>query len=68
MQYFKNTSKDAIAALSILKKLLMITTIGGAGATALIPTEVSPWIPFALLVIREAIGEFLRIVTTQKLD
>jgi hypothetical protein len=68
MQYFKNISKDTIALLSIFKKMLMVATIGGAASAALIPEDVSPWISFGLLMAREAIGEFLRIVTTQKLD
>ena len=65
-KYFQKISKDTIALLYILKRLLMYLTIGGALATASL--ELNPYVSLTILLIREGLGEFLKIIKTSKLD
>lgn len=66
MKYFNTISKDTIALLYIIKKLLMYLTIGGALATASL--ELNPYVSLTILLIREGLGEFLKIIKTDALD
>ena len=67
-RYFQKIGNDTIALLAIIKKILMILTISGTVGTATMPENINPFIPLVLLVLREGIGEFIRIARTGKIE